>query len=104
MIVHLDLAVRFEVIWHQHDRNRDIAQLIDLQSKGKVRSAARRPPASDRQHATVWMPPSHQKNMSKDPLLVFISALLSQPHLHLLKFSPPERVQLKGHLFHKPFF
>lgn len=41
MIVHLDLAVGFEVIWHEHDRDRDIAQLIDLQSKGTGRLAAR---------------------------------------------------------------
>ena len=35
MIVHLDLAVGFEVIWHQHNRDLNMAQFIDLGKQNK---------------------------------------------------------------------
>lgn len=38
MIVHLDLTVGFEVVGHQHDRDGNVAEFIDLKEKGKADS------------------------------------------------------------------
>lgn len=34
VVVHLDLGVGFKVIWHKHDGNLNMAQLIDLRKEG----------------------------------------------------------------------
>lgn len=34
MIVHLNLTVGFKVIGHQHDRNGNVAEFVDLKEKG----------------------------------------------------------------------
>lgn len=33
VVVHLDLRVGFEVIWHQHDRNLNVTEFINLEKE-----------------------------------------------------------------------
>lgn len=38
MIVHLNLTVGFKVIRHQHNRDGNIAEFVDLKEKGKTQN------------------------------------------------------------------